>query len=117
MDKVGQFSLILSGSLIAVNCLIREEVPSQQSSPGLVQPPSRCPSCLEVSSQSQMSLTLSNNTSDQNVKESNKLKAPAYTFGGRFKSSSDKISPSPNSYNTTGLTAKGRRPDSDLWIS
>ena len=43
------------------------------------------------------------------MKESNKLKAPAYTFGGRFKSSSDKISPSPNSYNTTGLTTKGRK--------
>ena len=50
--------------------------------------------------------------SDQNVKESNKLKAPAYTFGGRFKSSSDKVSPSPNSYNTTGLTTKGRRTNS-----
>ena len=118
MDKVRLFSTQLS----LINCsLIRDEVPSQQSSPGLVQPPSRCLSCLEVSSQSQLSLShslvLSNNTSDQNVKESNKLKAPAYTFGGRFKTSSDKISPSPNSYNTTGLTAKGRRPDSDLWIS
>ena len=45
------------------------------------------------------------------MKESNKLKAPAYTFGGRFKSSSDKITPSPNSYNTTGLTTKGRKED------
>ena len=45
--------------------------------------------------------------SDPNIKESTKQKAPAYTFGGRFKSSSDKVSPSPNSYNTTGLTTKG----------
>jgi len=43
-----------------------------------------------------------------NIKESTKLKAPAYTFGGRFKSSSDKVSPSPNSYNTTGLTTRGK---------
>ena len=45
--------------------------------------------------------------SDPHIKESTKRKAPAYTFGGRFKSSSDKVSPSPNSYNTTGLTNKG----------
>ena len=44
---------------------------------------------------------------DSHIKESTKLKAPAYTFGGRFKSTTDKVSPSPNSYNTTGLTNKG----------
>ena len=47
--------------------------------------------------------------SDPHIKESTKLKAPAYTFGGRFKSTSDKVTPSPNSYNTTGLTKKGRK--------
>ena len=46
---------------------------------------------------------------DPHIKESTKLKAPAYTFGGRFKSTTDKLSPSPNSYNTTGLTKKGRK--------
>lgn len=46
-------------------------------------------------------------TSDPHIKESTKLKAPAYTFGGRFKDGSGKVAPSPNSYNTTGLTSKG----------
>jgi hypothetical protein len=45
---------------------------------------------------------------DQNIKESMKSKAPAYTFGGRFKSKVDPVSPSPNAYNTTGITTRGR---------
>ena len=41
------------------------------------------------------------------------MKAPAYTFGGRFKDGSGKVAPSPNSYNTTGLTSKG---DDSEWM-
>ena len=55
-----------------------------------------------------MELFNQNVFSDPHIKESTKLKAPAYTFGGRFKPTADKVSPSPNSYNTTGLTKKGR---------
>ena len=55
---------------------------------------------------------------DPNIKESTKAKAPAYTFGGRFKDKADTVSPSPNIYNTTGLTTKGRSdaPSSSLHI-
>ena len=44
---------------------------------------------------------------DANIRESTKVKSPAYSFGGKPKSSSSTIAPSPNAYNTSGLTAKG----------
>ena len=44
---------------------------------------------------------------DANIRESTKVKSPAYSFGGKPKSSSSSIAPSPNAYNTSGLTAKG----------
>ena len=44
---------------------------------------------------------------DPNIKESTKSKAPAYTFGGRFKAKVEPVSPSPNAYNTTGITTRG----------
>ena len=43
---------------------------------------------------------------DPKVHESTKLKAPAYSFGGKTKDLSSTVSPAPNSYNTSGLTSK-----------
>ena len=45
---------------------------------------------------------------DPKVHESTKLKAPAYSFGGKTKDLSSTVSPAPNSYNTSGLTSKVR---------
>ena len=72
---------------------------------GLLPSHSQC--FLEVSETRFIDMMFQLKLSDPHIKESTKLKAPAYTFGGRFKSSTDKVSPSPNSYNTTGLTKKG----------
>ena len=43
---------------------------------------------------------------DPKVHESTKIKAPAYSFGGKTKELSSTVSPAPNSYNTSGLTSK-----------
>ena len=43
---------------------------------------------------------------DPKVHESTKIKAPAYSFGGKTKDLSSTVSPAPNSYNTSGLTSK-----------
>ena len=43
---------------------------------------------------------------DPKVHESTKIKAPAYSFGGKTKDLSSTVSPAPNSYNTSGITSK-----------
>ena len=45
--------------------------------------------------------------SDQCLKESTKAAAPAFTFTGRHEQKQKMKAPSPNTYNTAGLTAKG----------
>lgn len=112
MDKVKRlfFSFLDCQGFFMIH-ISRGGVPLLQSllDQGLLQ--SHCQYSLEVSDTINSYLQavhIKSFVSDPHIKESTKLKAPAYTFGGRFKSTTDKISPSPNSYNTTGLTKKGR---------
>ena len=44
---------------------------------------------------------------DANIRESNKLKSPSFSFGLKNKAETVPVAPSPNTYNTSGLTAKG----------
>ena len=46
---------------------------------------------------------------DQCLKESTKAAAPAFTFAGKQELKVKNIAPSPNTYNTAGLTARGRQ--------
>ena len=50
----------------------------------------------------------SQNITDANIRESNKPKSPAFSFGLKNKPETSPVSPSPNTYNTSGITAKGR---------
>ena len=45
---------------------------------------------------------------DANIRESNKVKSPAFSFGLKTKPDPNPVSPSPNTYNTSGITTKGR---------
>ena len=45
---------------------------------------------------------------DPNIKESTKTKSPAFTMAGRFASKAP-MNPSPNAYNTTGITVRGKQ--------
>ena len=45
---------------------------------------------------------------DQCLKESTKAAAPAFTFAGKYEQKVKSVAPSPNTYNTAGLTAKGK---------
>ena len=42
------------------------------------------------------------------MNDSSKAGAPAFSFAGRHEVKKENIAPSPNSYNTAGLTSKGR---------
>ena len=44
---------------------------------------------------------------DQCLKESTKAAAPAFTFAGKHQHKVRNDAPSPNTYNTSGLTARG----------
>ena len=46
--------------------------------------------------------------SDQCLKESTKAAAPAFTFAGKQEQRVKSIAPSPNTYNTAGLTVRGK---------
>jgi hypothetical protein len=46
--------------------------------------------------------------SDQSLNESTKVAAPAFSFAGKHEQKVKNIAPSPNTYNTAGLTARGR---------
>jgi hypothetical protein len=41
------------------------------------------------------------------IKESNKIRSPAYTFGSRHEKKSTASAPAPNAYNTSGLNPRG----------
>ena len=45
---------------------------------------------------------------DQSLKESTKAAAPAFTFAGKHQQKVRNDAPSPNTYNTAGLTARGK---------
>ena len=45
---------------------------------------------------------------DANIRESNKVKSPAFSFGLKNKAEPSPASPSPATYNTSGITIKGR---------
>ena len=45
---------------------------------------------------------------DANIRESKKVKSPAFSFGLKTKPDPNPVSPSPNTYNTSGITTKGR---------
>ena len=45
---------------------------------------------------------------DPNIKESTKTKSPAFTMAGRI-ASKGSTNPSPNAYNTTGITVRGEQ--------
>ena len=86
-------------------------VPSPGSSVVLVLLPSHCPLSLEVSlisDDGQVTLTVP----DANIRESNKPKSPAFSFGLKLKPPGPPVSPSPNAYNTSGLTVKGEEESS-----
>jgi len=42
------------------------------------------------------------------IKESNKIRSPAYTFGSRHEKKSTASAPAPNAYNTSGLNPRGK---------
>ena len=44
---------------------------------------------------------------DPSMKESAKAAAPAFSFAGKYQQKVMSFSPSPNTYNTAGLTARG----------
>jgi hypothetical protein len=44
------------------------------------------------------------------LNESTKAASPAFTFAGKHEQKVKNIAPSPNTYNTAGLTARGRKP-------
>ena len=46
--------------------------------------------------------------SDQSLKESTKAAAPAFSFAGKHEQKVRSDAPSPNTYNTAGLTSRGR---------
>ena len=46
---------------------------------------------------------------DQCLNESTKAAAPAFTFAGKHEQKVRSIAPSPNTYNTAGLTSRGRK--------
>ena len=53
---------------------------------------------------------------DANIRESNKPKSPAFSFGLKLKPPGPPVSPSPNAYNTSGLTVKGKEEEfSPFW--
>ena len=45
---------------------------------------------------------------DQSLKESTKAAAPAFTFAGKHQQKVRNDAPSPNTYNTAGLTSRGK---------
>ena len=45
---------------------------------------------------------------DVSIKESNKVRSPAYTFGSRHEKKSTASAPAPNAYNTSGLNPRGK---------
>ncbi len=46
--------------------------------------------------------------SDISIKESNKIRSPAYTFGSRHEKKATASAPAPNAYNTSGLNPRGK---------
>ena len=54
------------------------------------------------------SQTNANYFSDVSIKESNKMRSPAYSFGSRHEKKSTASAPAPNSYNTSGLNPRGK---------
>ena len=88
---------------------IRDEARSPQSSPALDLLRSLFQLFLGVSISSQVkhkSYHLS--FTDPNIKESTKTKSPAFTMAGRIASKAPG-NPSPNAYNTTGITVRGKQ--------
>ena len=52
--------------------------------------------------------TNAHDVSDVSIKESNKMRSPAYSFGSRHEKKSTASAPAPNSYNTSGLNPRGK---------
>ena len=88
---------------------IRDEARSPQSSPALDLLRSLFQPFLEVSISSQVKhKSYHLFFTDPNIKESTKTKSPAFTMAGRIASKAPG-NPSPNAYNTTGITVRGKQ--------
>ena len=55
--------------------------------------------------------------SDPSIKESNKNRAPAFTFGSRHEKKLVSNSPAPNVYNTSRLNPRGKPPDESQFFA
>ena len=88
---------------------IRDEARSPQSSPALDLLRSLFQPFLEVSILSQVKhKSYHLFFTDPNIKESTKTKSPAFTMAGRIASKAPG-NPSPNAYNRTGITVRGKQ--------
>lgn len=68
----------------------------------------RGPIAAEFSGPGPAAIALPTLFGNANIRESNKPKSPAFSFGLKNKPDSSPVSPSPNTYNTSGLTTKGK---------
>jgi len=67
----------------------------------------RGPISAEFSSPGPAAICLPSLIGVHHVADSNKAAAPAFSFAGRHEVKVESAAPAPNSYNTSGLTAKG----------